>query len=37
MKITVAFSRILQKLLQVESIEIDVSSYRDIISACVNL
>ena len=37
MKITVAFSRILQKLVQVESIEIDVSSYRDIISACVNL
>jgi len=37
MKVTVAFSRILQKLIQVECIEIDVTSYRDVISACVNL
>lgn len=37
MKITVLFSRILQKIVNLESIEIDVSSYRDVLSACVNL
>lgn len=37
MKITVAFSHILQKIIQTDRIEIDVVSYRDILSACVNL
>jgi predicted phage tail protein len=37
MKITVHFSNILQEKINVKSISIDVESYRDIISACLNI
>lgn len=37
MKVTVKFSKLLQKYTQRSSIEISVSSYRDILSACLNL
>jgi len=37
MKITVTFSKLLSSRLGVDIINIDVSSYRDIISACLNL
>jgi hypothetical protein len=37
MKITIAFSKFLQPLTHVPSISAEVSSYRDIISACTNL
>jgi predicted phage tail protein len=37
MKVTVKFSKTLQKLVKQSEIVIDVSSYRDILSACVNL
>jgi predicted phage tail protein len=37
MKVTVQFSTLLQKITLRESIEISVSSYREIISACLNL
>jgi hypothetical protein len=37
MKVTVHFSRLLSKKINTESIYIDVSSYRDIVSACLNL
>ena len=37
MKVTVRFSQVLSKKLQVEDIVIDVNSYRDVIEACQNL
>ena len=37
MKVTVKFSKTLQKLVKQSEIVVDVSSYRDVLSACVNL
>jgi predicted phage tail protein len=37
MKVTVKFSKTLQKIIEQSEIVIDVSSYRDVLSACVNL
>lgn len=37
MKITVTFSKLLRDKLNVKTIDIDVTCYRDIISACLNL